>query len=50
VMGPGLNRHVGVYLGSGLVIHALEGHGVIVDDLTSLKFRGYSNLRFFAPR
>lgn len=40
------SKHVGVYLAGG-VLHALEGVGVIHDDLASLSLRGFGNLRAY---
>ncbi len=46
VMNNGKGRHIGVWLGPERgVLHALDGVGVIFDDLSSLAMRGF-NYRF----
>lgn len=42
------DTHIGVFIGGG-VIHALDPDGVVFDDLLSLQFRGFTNLRTYSP-
>lgn len=45
------DRHVGVWLAPEcVVLHAIEGRGVVVDDLQALEFTGFGRPRFFEPR
>lgn len=49
LMGAGaVDKHIGLYVAGGL-LHAIEGLGVIHDDLLSLRFRGICNLRIYVP-
>ena len=41
------DRHVGIALTGGNIIHCLEIQGVTVDDMGALRFRGFSNIRFW---
>lgn len=45
------DRHVGVWLAPEcMVLHAVEGRGVVVDDLQALHFTGFGRPRFYEPR
>lgn len=44
------DRHVGIWLAEGGILHALEGKGVVFDDAFSLSLTGFGQPRFFNPR
>ena len=41
----GIPQHVGIYLGKGLVVHATEERGVVIDDISLLKTEGVYKLK-----
>lgn len=42
-------QHVGVWLAEGGVLHALERVGVVFDNPTSLRVRGFGDPRYYVP-
>jgi len=46
---PDRTRHIGVYLESGLVVHASEKHGVIGERLAVLRQR-YRQVKFYRKK
>jgi hypothetical protein len=47
IMGQ-VDKHIGVWI-SGGVLHAMEGVGVVFDDIHSLRFRGFGKIRMYVP-
>ena len=44
------DRHVGIWLAEGGILHAVEGKGVVFDDAFSLSLTGFGRPRYFNPR
>ena len=43
------DKHIGVWI-SGGVLHAMEGIGVVFDDVHSLRLRGFGKIRMYVPQ
>jgi cell wall-associated NlpC family hydrolase len=39
--------HVGIFIREGGVLHTTKEHGVLLQDITTLRASGWGNLRFF---